>query len=66
MSLDDYNKLSATAKSNIMAKGGFVVSSTGGWGWPDKFFLHAEWDAIAATDQKTMIDTGDVVMITAN
>lgn len=66
VSYSEYLTLSPTALNAQLAKGGWVISSTAGWGWPSHFFLKTAWDAISPADQKTMIDSGDVVMVTEN
>jgi hypothetical protein len=69
VTLEKYNGLTPTALQNQLAKGGWIILSTGGFCWPwqvNKFFLKSAWDAIPPADQKTMIDSGDIVMVTEN
>ena len=71
MSYAEYNALSDGAKTILISKAGIVIASTAGFhGVPPfvqyEFMLRSEWEKLSPTDQKTMMDLGDIVMITAN
>ena len=71
ISYDDWLKLDPVVKKTQLAKpigGGWVVGSTAGWlgAVVDEYYLEAAWDAIPPAEQLKKMQSGIVVMVTAN
>ena len=71
ISYDDYLKLDPTVKATQLAKplgGGWVVGSTSGWLGEvvDEYYLVHDWDAMLPAEQLKKMQSGIVVMVTAN
>ena len=71
VSLEQYNGLDPAAKTAQFGRAGYIISDLPGWQLShvfhqDEQLLRGQWESMAASDQKRMIDDGNVVMVTQN